>query len=508
MKLSLRKRIVLGTTVALSVVVLLGSIAVWLAAHSLLYQTLDKNLRAQASALVNRNAQQPGPPPGFSHEHQRPNREGRPPRPPMELPPPPEFNRQNGRSFVQIIQRSDGKELIRSPSLPTDMSLYALIAPPIQYDRPLTVYQSDGHALRLIVVELNAGNGSSRLPSWLKWIHDEPESLPDRPHPADASGTAHVLLLAIDADSTISDERRLAYVLAFLWTLTTCLGAVVAGWLQRTLLRPIDRLSLAITEIDPANLHARVAMDGVPDEMRVVIERLNELIARLEAAFTRERGTIASIAHELRTPVTGLLMTLELELARQSASQSASHPAAVATCFRIATSMQGMITHLLAMARSDAGQIPCKQDPCDLPVLVRDCWNIFEIRAAEKNVCVNWTLPETCIITSDSDHLRMVVSNLIDNAVSYTPAGGGIHVSLTVNSTFVELVLRNHTDGTVLDCSQIFQPFWRGDAARSGGLHCGLGLALVQRLMTRLGGSVHAESTVQEFIIRMHIPTR
>lgn len=495
MSVSLRQRILLGPTVAMSAVVLVGGVAVWFAAHALLYRTLDGALRDQANGFMNLAMLPHGPPRDRLQRQERPDQDGRPPpppRPPGDLPVPPEFSAGSGRSFMQIIDRTSGTELIRSPSLPDGVTLGELGPQPLPNGRPLTIRLPDGRPLRLLVTPLAHGDGPLRLPPWLRLDPEHRSEFHD--------GRQFDLLLAIDAGPTISDEQRLGWVLAILWLLTTGLGALVAVWLQRAVLRPIDRLSEVITGIDPANLHARVAMDDVPDEMRPVMERLNDLLTRLEATFTRERGTIASIAHELRTPVTGLLMTLELELARLPPAEL---PVALTTCFRIATSMQAMITNLLALARSEAGLAQLAAREIDLVPLLNECWNLFAAHATERRLTLHWDLPRTLILHSDPDQLRMMLTNLLDNAVSYTPAGGAITISLDPQ----QLIVRNDTDGSLRDCSQVFQPFWRGDAARSAGLHCGLGLALVERLTASLRGTVHASLDEDGgFVIRLELP--
>ncbi len=510
MSTSLRQRIVLGTTVAMSAVVLVGGIAVWLAAHALLYRMLDEHLREQVRTAT---MLPPGPP---RDRPQRPDPDGRPPPPrdhQQEPPMPVEFSAEGGRSFFQIVDRADGSEIFRSPSLPAGVALRDLAPQPLPIDRPLSVRLPDGRPLRMMVISLTDGERPLRLPPWLRvgleHRSEEREARDGRDgrDPRDGRDTRDTrqlhLLLAVDEGPTISDELRLGWTLAILWLVTTGLGALVAIWLQRAVLRPLERIAQAITAVDPASLRRRIAMDDVPDEMRAVMERLNDLLQRLEAAFTRERGTIANIAHELRTPVTGLLMTLELEIARLPPTEQ---PAAITTCWRIATSMQAMITNLLALARSEAGAGVIVTRDVDLVPLLSECWSLLAARADERHLIVQWKLPATCRLRGDPDQVRMVLTNLFDNAVSYTPMGGAITISLT-DEPQLQLTVRNDTDGSLRDCSQVFQPFWRGDAARSAGLHCGLGLALVRQLTSSLRGTVHAELDERGgFVIRLDLP--
>jgi signal transduction histidine kinase len=518
---SLRRRILLGTTGTMSAVVLVGAVAVWMAAQALLYRALDQNLqeRARMLALPHGDPRRPPPhppgddgPPPREGERDRPERgpgergpERRPERGPdagrppllLALPRsvPPEFRAEGGTVFAQVTEAGSGVEIARSPSLPAGISLVALAPPLTAPGRVVAGALPDGRPLRLLVERLvGPGPGRAALPPWL-------DGEAGRDPRAPSQGLW--LQLAIDASGPASDLRRLAWVLTALWALTTGLAAAVAVWLQRTVLRPVGRISQAITGIDAANLQARVPMDQVPDEMRVILERLNALLARLETAFAREKSTIASIAHELRTPVAGLLMTVELALARDPALPQ---PEVLRKCLRIATAMQTMIANLLTLARLESGQAQVTARPVDLVAVARTCWDALAERAQERRVTLRWEIAPPVLASADEEQMRMVLGNVLDNAVSYTPVGGEIVLELAIRAGRACLTVANPTDGTLTDASEVFQPFWRGDAARTAGLHCGLGLSLVQRLVLLAGGTASAQAAAGRFTLLIELP--
>jgi two-component system osmolarity sensor histidine kinase EnvZ len=101
----------------------------------------------------------------------------------------------------------------------------------------------------------------------------------------------------------------------------------------------------------------------------------------------------------------------------------------------------------------------------------------------------------------------MVVANLLDNACAYAPAGTTIGLGVAATAKGIQLTVVNATDGTLADAGAVFTPFWRGDTARSGDLHCGLGLALVQRLVLLMGGTVSADlDHERNFVITVVLP--
>ena len=504
MSLSLRRRIFLGTTVTLAGVVLVGSVAVWLGARVLLYGGLDRELHDRVrdlSAMFSGQRRPPGD--GRGQPSPRPGDQGRPPSRPgdQDRPPPwgqprgvpPEFRADGGAMMMEIVDTT-GTQLIRSPSVPEAVSLWALLPVPPVPGRITAAHLPDGRSLRLLSQPLPANPGRPPLPPWLGPPGD----------PSPGGDTPRTVVLAIDATAAESDLTRLGWALAVLWAFSTGLAALVAGWLHRAVLRPVTRISQVIADVDASRLQARVAMDDVPEEMRVILERLNALLSRLDAAFAREKGTIASIAHELRTPVAGLLMTVELALARDQAQPQTE---ALRKCLRIAGSMQAMIGNLLILARVESGQVALNRQPVALVPLVENCWEVLADRARERQITLRWHERDQSPAHAAEEQLRMVVTNLLDNALTYAPVGSVITIAAAATAAGIRLTLTNPTDGTLKDTNAVFEPFWRGDAARTAGLHCGLGLSLVQRLVLLMGGTVRADfDQERNFVITLVLP--
>lgn len=502
---SLRRRIFLGTSVALTLVVAIGSIAVWLAAHTMLYRSLDHDVHERARTMGARVAARPDPP-----------RPLRPPRPgdrrPGDPPPPgaptsawgpggngpggnggapPDVRADGGTVFIQILD-SDGQELARSPSLASTESLSALLPPDHAAGRIHSATLQDQRPVRLTAERLPP----SQPTSWPPWLTTQPGVIV-RERPLQ-------ILVAIDASPVVSDLQRLGLVLGCLWLVTTALGLAVALWLHRTILRPLTSLSQGIAALGPDELHVRLPTADVPREMQVVPQRLNDLLERLENAFLREKATLANIAHELRTPITGLRMTLELALAEDLPPTQAK---TLTTCLHVTESMQGMIANLLTLAKLDAGDQRLPTGECPLEETARTVWSQHAARAAERGLKVTWQIPDEVLVRLTTEQAQMVIGNLFDNAVSYAASGSTITVSLSVVDGVAGFTVDNTTDSEIGDLSQVFVPFWRGDQSRTGGLHCGLGLALVQRLVTALGGRVEVSApSAKHFRITAWLP--
>jgi signal transduction histidine kinase len=140
--------------------------------------------------------------------------------------------------------------------------------------------------------------------------------------------------------------------------------------------------------------------------------------------------------------------------------------------------------------------------------LVNRCWCPFSGKAAAAGIVFENHLNIALVWKSDTAGLSMIVSNLLDNAVEYTDRGGRIWVTARKTDVGIEIIFENTGNQlTGKQTSEVFGCFWRGDSARSNtGVHCGLGLALVKRIIEALGGSVCAESQNGLFNIRIYLP--
>jgi len=273
-------------------------------------------------------------------------------------------------------------------------------------------------------------------------------------------------------------------------TLATAL--IISAAVVRRGLKPLDSLARRIGAVREDDLGDRVPTEHLPMELLPVGEKLNDLLGRLQSAFERERRFTADVAHELRTPLAGVRSTLEVAMSRER--QAEEYRGALAECLDIAKHMEAMVTNLLTLARLDAGTATFQREGIRLAKLFDSCWQQFADEATKRGVAYRNTVPADLACTSDRDNLAMVITNILANATEYANEGGHVEVSGRRTGDAVELEVTNTGCGlTPEQASHVFDRFWRGDASRTGtGLHCGLGLSLVQRILTALGGTADA----------------
>lgn len=286
-----------------------------------------------------------------------------------------------------------------------------------------------------------------------------------------------MIYLALGLEQVDGELSRMAMVLGVLWAAATLLAFGTILLLRPAVLKPTRDLAAAIARLGPDDLAARVPVQEAPQEMRVVVDCLNGLFDRLEQAFKREQATIANIAHELRTPVAELRTALEFRQMTATGEDRIELDALLATVMR----MQTQVTNLLLLARLEAGKEPLQRSDADLGELVSEAAERWEDRAQARGIDLSLGTFVQAPITTSADHLGLVLDNLFSNAVAHATTDGIVSVAVSATDTDVTVTIANPFSGT-LDMQQLSHAYYRGDDARHGGDHSGLGLALCQRL--------------------------
>lgn len=352
------------------------------------------------------------------------------------------------------------------------------------------------------------GNGQTQRTVCLKFVPrsaDSDKGVTGRP----AEQPMVTLVVARDTDGLQGQLRFLRWLLLIASVVMILLSFLIAGLVVGHGLRPLNAIAAEIAAIRENDLTARIGAQHVPTEAAPVKNRLNELLSRLEASFNRERQFNADVAHELRTPLAGIRSTIEVTLTRPR--DATEYQAALSDCLEISEGMQSVVNNLLMLTRLDTQRIGFKNERVQLAELVDSCWRPFADRADERRVAFENRIAAEMAFQSDREHLSMVFANLLANAIEYADEGG--HISTTARRTDGHVEIEVSNTGCTLTTEQIsrvFDCFWRGDSARSDtGAHCGLGLALVQRLVQALGGSAVAElQPGGTFTLRLIFPAR
>ena len=258
-------------------------------------------------------------------------------------------------------------------------------------------------------------------------------------------------------------------------------------------LKPLDVLSSEISSIGETDLARHVSVDDSPAELKPVCIRINAMLDRLHAVMERERRFTSDVAHELRTPLAELRTLAEVSSRRDNLSEADRR--SYRDAGDIAVRLERLINTLLELARCSSGQITRKLSRLSLERLVASTWTPLEDAAREKGLSVRLETTGADEVDSDPLVLGTILSNLLSNAVNYTPRGGTIALNTEKRDGAVWIELSNSTDDlTPNDLPKLAEKFWRKHGADMGTEgHLGLGLTLVESLSRVLGARFECE---------------
>lgn len=278
-----------------------------------------------------------------------------------------------------------------------------------------------------------------------------------------------------------TDIRSLIYSSLF-GLLVMAVLSVVFGWLLAgRLLRPLRTITATARDISASNLSRRLSVGGRDDEFAELGETLNDLFARLEAAFDSQRHFVANASHELRTPLTAERALLQVALADPDAP-AAELRAAIAQAIAVGQQQEQLIDALLTLASSERGI--GQPQPFDLAAVAGP---VIKARtgAVQRGQIQLTAALDAAPAVGDPSLAESLVSNLVDNAIRHNVAGGQVEIRTAQAAGQAIISVRN--TGPVIppgEVDRLFQPFQRlgnGRASRASG-H-GLGLAIVQAIV-------------------------
>ncbi len=289
-------------------------------------------------------------------------------------------------------------------------------------------------------------------------------------------------------------------------TVAACLIAILATWFAvHQGHAPIRRISREISRIRSDQLHVRLQPDSAPSELVELATSFNEMLERLEGAFRRLSDFSGDIAHELRTPITNLKTQTEVALSQSRNAQQ--YREVLYSNLEEYERMAKMVSDMLFLAQADNNLLKPELVKIGLKTEMRVLFDYFGAWAEERGVGLK-TVGSEVYILGDRLMMRRALSNLISNAIRYTPAGGSVTASFSLESSTARVSIGN--PGPPIDpehINHIFERFYRPDASRHrSGEGAGLGLAIVRSIVEAHGGTISAHSTPQATTFQIAVP--
>ena len=305
------------------------------------------------------------------------------------------------------------------------------------------------------------------------------------------------VVIAKELNSVLDALRQLRGVMYQVAVgLTVLLLASTTFFLRRNL-QPLKQLSDQIESTPVTGGSSHFELRGAPSELDPVVERLNTLMDRVEGAFERERHFTANAAHELRNPLAGMRSQIELSLGVERSA--GEYRETLDGLYDIQQGMERVVENLLILARLESGEQPVEQEIVPLTEVLRRGWRkVFDL-AEQKQLDVTWDIQKglPALVTA-RNLVSIIVRNLLDNAVDYSPDGGAVKISAHYDRLTSRASIRVANQNTSLskdDCEQMFELFWRGQEDDSSHRHAGLGLGLCRRIVDILKGELKVRLT-------------
>jgi two-component system sensor histidine kinase TctE len=366
------------------------------------------------------------------------------------------------------VSSPPGQFLLGNVTLPQPAAADMVLNAPLLYGAAL-----DDQPMRIVALDLPYGD-------------------PDQPQ-----------TLRVQVGKSLSAQNRIAAelvwdMLAPLLALGVVLSLMVHAGIRRGLL-PLTRLT---TQLENRSVNALqpIGMTQAPSEVHALVQAINGLLGEVNRSVNQEKRFLNDAAHQLRTPLAGLISQVEL------AQRETQDPALQARLSKVLSGAQRsahLVHQLLTLARSET---VAQTAPMDLADLAREVAREWAPKALAAGMDLGFEGEDHAPLNGDALQLREAMSNLIDNALRYTPRGTEITLSVWRNPQ--GLTLRVQDNGPGLDeagRTQAFGRFWRASELPGG---CGLGLSIVREIARRHGGDAHAEAvSPQGLRIDLVLPT-
>jgi len=274
--------------------------------------------------------------------------------------------------------------------------------------------------------------------------------------------------------------------------------AILVGiLLSRSIIGPLERMTLA-SEAMARGDYSQTIAGGGQDEVGRLAQAFNTMAREVHRAHQMERDFVANVSHDLKTPLTAIQ-----GFAQALVDGTAQDPQAQAHAAQIILEeterMRRLIQNLLDLARLESGQASIDHVPVDLIAVLTDVSRAFGSRAEQSGISLVLRLPASLPpVVGDAARLDQAFSNLLDNALRHTPAGGQVELSaLPTSEATVEITVSDTGCGIPpAELPRIFERFYRLDKARAGNSGTGLGLSIVREIVGAHGGSIRAASQV------------
>ena len=318
--------------------------------------------------------------------------------------------------------------------------------------------------------------------------------------------------------SLVSLNREIAkgnYIALIITMIMTGLGAVSAVMLVRNIVRPVDHLEKAVGKVAEGDLDQKVSIQR-SDEIGSLAESFNQMTLQLKTALEDVRSRnrelekaykeletldktkddfLSLVSHELRTPLSSILLSTELMLYGQTKSEE-KRKQFLTTTMNECRRLTRLTDDVLNLSKIEAGHMEFHIEPLNIGELIEEVINTMQTVIEKKALTISYSVQsETDYLQGDRDKVIQVITNIISNAIKYTPDGGSITVSVTCDNDTATVAIQDTGKGIKKeDIPKVFDKFRQLENIAHHSDGSGLGMSIAKSIVERLGGSIRIES--------------
>ena len=317
-------------------------------------------------------------------------------------------------------------------------------------------------------------------------IHLIPGDVPYRVSAVTLQDGGHMFLGISERGELRALESMLILFMA-LWVLNVLLGFTIIFFVTRRVLKNVQQITLAASQIGETDLSERVPVSAGRDEVAELSATLNRMLERIERSVVQLRTITGSLAHDMRSPLTAVRTKLEMSLVREGDSE------AVESAIEEIDRLTEMLSQTLDVAEAEAGALRMERQVVDLDVMLGRMVDLYGPSMSDRGLTLQLRSAGAAEVYADEGLVHRVLANLFDNEMKHLPEGGTVCFCLSRVSGKAVLTLEDNGPGFAPEIAgQMFKRGVKGAGSRGHGL----GLAFVEAVISVHGGAVVAENRV------------
>ncbi len=302
---------------------------------------------------------------------------------------------------------------------------------------------------------------------------------------------AGAIVVAKPDSAVTSRWLQLLGELAIAFGIGIPLALLLVAYFSRRIARPLEALTRAADEVAAGHYDVALPERGGGSEIERLAKRFGEMASRLAESEELSRNFLMSVSHELRTPLTairGHVSALRDGVIDDEDERRRSLDVVAEEGVRL----ERLVGDVLDLAKLDARRFAVLRDEVDMRVLCERAQTAFAAEAQARGLTLELSTVDGVVLVTDGDRVLQIVSNLLANAIQWTPKGGTVHLALTADDHEAVVTVTDSGPGIAREeRERIFRPFWSGHGGHGGGT--GLGLTIARELASALGGRLEVD---------------